>query len=60
MKVLGNTPATVPGLNKSRGIVGALHRDYYYLRLTSVQFSSVNIINGMKRMGAARPLMMTG
>lgn len=45
--------ATVPGLNKSGGIVRALHRDYYYyLRLTSVQFSSVNIIKGMKRTGA--------
>lgn len=44
---------TVPGLNKSGGIVRALHRDYYYyLRLTSVQFSSVNIIKGMKRTGA--------
>lgn len=40
----------VPGLNKSRGIARALHRDYYYLRLTSVQFSNVNIINEMKRM----------
>lgn len=49
MKVSENTvQQSAIVINKSIG--GLFERRDYYLRLTSVQFSSVNIISGMKRM----------